>query len=393
MTCPTADRGWVMAEFNDYVRQIDKHTLTPIVRKALNQPMLEVTHWEWTDVSGSGNGYGNSAVYRITGKGKDAQQTLDWSLILKMMREQPHENPASSHYWKREYEAYQSDWLNKLPNDNFAAPRCYHAAWSRGEPAYIWLEDIRAAEECRSQERLVICARHLGQFNGIYMGTTSRPSYPWLSTDWIRQDFALATRSLAVLDAVDSNRHLQRLWHPKRKENVRRLYAERETFFAALDQLPKTVLHLDSFSRNLFMRQVDGHAQTVAIDWAFTGIETLGAELVSLVFVSLLFLDVPARAAAEFEQQAFAAYLAGLREVGWTGDEAQVRLGLTAAIGMRHVGTIMGLRSLLVNEEAVKGIEATFNLSMEETLDRLNVVGEFIDGLTDEARALINKQQ
>jgi hypothetical protein len=377
-------------QFGNYVYPLDRDRLTPIVRRALDNPALEVTSWEWTDVSGTGNGYGNSAVYRIAGKCNDLYETRDWSLILKMMREQSSETPTSSHYWKREFEAYQSDWLNNLPSNSLTAPRCYHAEWRPGEPAQLWLEDMAAAAPALSQEKLVIAARHVGQFNGIYL-VKERPPYDWFSRHFIQQDIAKASAFLRRLEIAETHPNLRRFWHPKRRDELRRLYQERETFFAALDRLPTTILHLDAFSRNLFMRHADGQDQTIAIDWAFTGIEAIGAELASLMLVSMIFADVPPMRAREFEQQAFAAYLDGLRDVGWQGDVQQVRLGVSASLALRHFGFALGMGFVLEDEKACAKMEADSKISTDEVIDQFTVLGEFVDTLAAEARMLINQ--
>jgi thiamine kinase-like enzyme len=79
---------------------------------------------------------------------------------------------------------------------------------------------------------------------------------------------------------------------------------------------------LDAFRKNLF----DRGGETVAIDWSYVGLAPIGAEVGHLVMGSVAFAehghDTRALAAASLD-----AYLAGLRESGWRGDERDVREG------------------------------------------------------------------
>ena len=61
---------------------------------------------------------------------------------------------------------------------------------------------------------------------------------------------------------------------------------------AALDKLPQTFCHLDAYRPNLFLRRdADGSNQTVAVDWAFTGIASVGEEIANLLAASLIWLE------------------------------------------------------------------------------------------------------
>ena len=99
------------------------------------------------------------------------------------------------------------------------------------------------------------------------------------------------------------------------------LWADRESFLAALDRLPQTLQHSDAGRKNLFLRRSDaGKAETIAIDWGWIGIGPIGSELAPLVAsASLWFMDVQPEDLPEVEQIAFAGYLQGLREAGWRG--------------------------------------------------------------------------
>jgi aminoglycoside phosphotransferase (APT) family kinase protein len=115
------------------------------------------------------------------------------------------------------------------------------------------------------------------------------------------------------------------------------LWADRESFLAALDELPQTLQHGDAGRKNLYLRRSDAsHAETIAIDWGWSGPGPLGSELAPLVAsASLWFIDVQPEDLPEVDHIAFAGYLQGLREAGWCGDAKLARLGHAASLALR----------------------------------------------------------
>ena len=78
---------------------IDQATLTPLVQSALNSETVEVVDWEVEQLHG-GLAAG-TAIYRFSGQGRDQNQTIPWSLILKVVRPEggsadPFANPHSN---------------------------------------------------------------------------------------------------------------------------------------------------------------------------------------------------------------------------------------------------------------------------------------------------------
>ena len=111
-------------------------------------------------------------------------------------------------------------------------------------------------------------------------------------------------------------------------ERVLRVWQEREIFLKALERLPHTLAHLDLFKLNFFaVPGVDGSDETVAIDWSFLGTAAVGEELASLVCMSVTIGGDHADRVRDLGELAFACYLEGLREAGWSGDARLARLG------------------------------------------------------------------
>jgi hypothetical protein len=83
------------------------------------------------------------------------------------------------------------------------------------------------------------------------------------------------------------------LFDPGAREELRRLWDERERWWSALDRLPLTLAHLDAFRGDLLSRTARGQVETVAIDWAFVGFAPLAADVATLVAASLFYHGEP----------------------------------------------------------------------------------------------------
>jgi hypothetical protein len=104
----------------------------------------------------------------------------------------------------------------------------------------------------------------------------------------------------------------------------------------ALSRLPQTLCHHESSLANLFaVRRPDGQLETVAVDWEQVGPASIGADISTLVFGTLRRCEFAAERAMELDEAVFTGYVAGLREAGWHGRVEEVRLGFTAAVGLR----------------------------------------------------------
>ena len=245
---------------------IDQATLAPLVQNALNSKTVEVVNWDYEQLHG-GIGAG-SAIYRFTGQGRDQGQTVPWSLILKTLHPQvPGESLSAWNYYKREADAYQSGCLDDVPG-GLAAPHCFGVVEHPDGTCWIWLEDIR--DEIGPQwplEYYGVVARHVGQFNGAYLVERSLPSWPWLSSGWLRQYVEQAAPALPLLR--DSLEHplVRRAWPGDASARVFRTWKDRGLFLNALDRLPQTLCHLDVFRRNLFARKTaDGDRKSTRLN-------------------------------------------------------------------------------------------------------------------------------
>jgi len=370
---------------------IDQATLTPLVQSALNNETVELMDWDYEQLHG-GAGMGN-AVYRFTGQGRDGEQRMSWSLILKTAYpEGDNAHISAWNYYKREADAYQSGWLDDLPG-GLAAPRCFDVIEHQDRSCWIWLEDV--ADDISSPwplEHYGLVARHLGQFNGAYLVDRPLPSWPWLSSGWLRHVIENSASAMPLLrDSLDHA--LIRRWMPgDASDRYFRLWEERGVYLDALDRLPHTLCHFDIFRRNLFARRTaDGNHRTVAIDWAFAGRGALGEELVPLILASVMFYEVGLDKAQALEEIAFEGYLKGLRDVGWQGDPRQVRLGYAAAASLRYKFNDAGRwLTLVLDENLHPMILQMWGMPIENVIDHTVQIASLFDRLAEEARELID---
>lgn len=374
------------------LQTVDRDTLTPLVRQAINSQSYEIIDWDYKPVHGGAGdrGVGLSGIYRFAGEGRDNGQTVPWSLILKVIG-----SPAQGgdpQGGTRERLAYQSGVLNDL-SGSFTAARCFDVVEREEGVYWLWLEEIVDKMGPQwSLERYEVVARHLGQFNGIYVTKEVTPDWPWLSKDWLRTLIAPNASAIARLGGVFDHPLVSRQYPADVAAGLFRLWADREIFLVALDRLPQTFCHRDAWSRNLFVRRDrEGRDQTVAIDWTFVGLGALGEEITALVLTRNFFEPAEAQ---ELDELVFNSYLNGLREVGWDGDPNTVRFGYAASSALRYgLGFIAHDLDLLLNFDESKAVfvkQVFDGLSIEEVTARWAGILRFLLKLADEARTLLD---
>jgi hypothetical protein len=311
------------------VASLDRSTLEPIVARAVGRPVA-IGEWRSVPFSYQVTNALSAGIFRISGAAADG---ADWSTVLKVLEPAydvllgrfPAANRAlleDAYLWDREVRVYESGLFDRLPT-GFAAPRAL-AIDRRADQCWLWLEDLGTDDARWDVARYALAARHLGRFNGAY--PEGEFDAPWLTRGWIRTWLAtgFGSRAQIVLDndAIWGHPIVRGGFADGTRDRLRRLWPRRMTVVDRLDARPSTLCHLDAFRKNLFDR--DG--ETVAIDWSYIGPAPIGAEVGHLVMGSVAFAehghDTGALAAASLD-----AYLAGLRDSGWTGDETAVREG------------------------------------------------------------------
>jgi hypothetical protein len=216
------------------------------------------------------------------------------------------------------------------------------------------------------------------------------PTYAWLNRNLLRTRADRNFGFWSNLDAVRSMPQFRRGWPGDLAERALRLFQERHRFLDLLERLPPTLRHGDADRRNLLARDRGSASESIAIDWAYTGIGPVGEEVAPLVVSSVLwFKGVAPADLRDLDAIAFDAYIEGLRDSGWHGDPRLVRLGCTATMALRY-GPLSGVVGVVnMDAEARAGAEQTIGHSLEEFLDRYAELQRFVFDRADEARRLI----
>jgi hypothetical protein len=327
-----------------------------------------LTDWQCQPVSGGGSALFAGAiasVYRVTGHLRADTVVTPWSLLLKIIGTTSHgSTPTSAAYWRRELLVYQSPLRAWLPS-GLVMPRCF-ASTETETTAWMWLEDLgemRANHWDLNQYATV--AYLLGQFNGTFLVHQSVPQWEWLSRQGLRSWVEAAALDAARLPTFREHPLIQRWFPPEDYARILQLCEQRDALLQVLEQLPQTLCHLDANRRNLVRR--DHHTITL-IDWASCGIAALGEELAWLVWASYFLFEVDPAEIDQLEATTFNHYVAGLRDVGWHGDERTVRIGYTIGSAFRNA-TPLGIDSVLDPEQRA-GIAQVSGKPLEQCLDR-----------------------
>jgi Phosphotransferase enzyme family len=355
--------------------EVDSSTLTALVQKATGKSCAQVTEWTSHPIlTGAGEGLG---LFHYSGAATDGNDVLEWSLILKALggQRQGGDSPADWNCWLREPLAYQSGLLNDLPG-GIRAPRCYDLVQRPNGNVWLWLEDMTDGGRADVIGEWTLddygqVARDFGRLNGAYLTGRPLPAGPWVSQHWLRDWIDKSADSIALLRQSQDNPWIMRTCPSDIAEAIFRMWGQREEYLHALERLPQTFCHMDVFRRNLMLRaRPDGRRETVALDWAFSGQGALGEELAPLIVAGPFFMEVPVSLALEVEERAFAGYLEGLRDAGWSGDARQARLGYAIAGATRYaVGAWKLTLPVLLDERLHFLADQVFGHPMGEVCD------------------------
>ncbi len=383
-------------EFVARLKAVDQTILTPLVRNVLENDAAEVVDWNYQAVTGGlaqavGHSYG---IYRFKGTAQILDKRVPWSLILKAIGSSSmgSQEPSDWSYWKREVLVFQSSLLDNL-SGGLAAPRCFGVDEYPSQEFWIWLEDIpQQANSSWPLERYGLAARHLGQFNGAYFMGRPLPEAPWLSTGRVRDYLARAKPIILDLHRISEHPLAQRWLTGDSIERILQLWADQDMLLEVFDRLPRSLCHFDAFRGNLMTRRgVDDREQTVAIDWAITGIGAIGEEIAPLFVQSLQYFEVEMRQMRVLDSIVFEGYLAGLRDVGWQGNPQMVRFGYTATLALyKGVGFVGFILSLVLNNEGMRqSFEKSLGYPLEHIFEQWAELQTYLLDLGDEARTLL----
>lgn len=233
-------------------------------------------------------------------------------------------------YWLREPLAYQSGVVQCFAGDGLQAPTCVGVdittedavvamEFASGIPAEHW--DI---------ETYAKVARALGAAQGRVALSGAIPNIEWLSQNFLRDYSSEKPVAWEMIDDDHSWNQPVVAQHfpPALRSATNEMHAQRHRLYSLLESLPRTLCHLDFWTKNLIQTD-DG--SFVLLDWAFVGIGALGEDIGNLVPDAALDLFIESDQLPQLRGATFASYVDGLRDVGWRGDPRVVELAMAAS--------------------------------------------------------------
>ncbi|MFZ1753833.1 MAG: phosphotransferase [Caldilineaceae bacterium] len=370
------------------LRQLSADELKPILAQLLGTGASPVDGWTVTEI-GRSHGPSTAGIFCITGAASVAGGVRSWSVVVKVLGPPRFEgrkyDPTSV---LRELAFYRSG-ASAIQEDRVRSPRCY-AIEEWDHLHCIWLEDLSAALQPPWQpEHYLQAAQHAGQFNG-HWAEPALPDWPWLNPNGLREKYRAAHNAQAFgqLPVLARISVAGRTLPTDVVQGLTALWQSGDELFTKVEESDKCLCHRDYHPRNLFpMPHTGDGSYTVAVDWDQAGIEYLGADIGLLLGSSVKWMDLSLDQAAALIEPVFDAYLAGLAEAGWSGNEDAVRLTYLTCLSTGEASRVARLTSLLIEHpESRAGMERSLQRPIEQVFDRWVEVFRFF--LAQHERAL-----
>jgi hypothetical protein len=254
-----------------------------------------------------------------------------------------------------------------------------------GDEYWLWLEEVKDdLGKPWPMEHYGKVARCLGRFNGAYLAGPALPDEPWLSQHWLRGYVESSAPTIQDLPELRKLPYFQHAYSALSYDFLLEAWERRGEFLRVLEGFPQTFCHQDAFAGNLFWRRGSaGQGLLIGIDWAFTGIASVGEELAPLVAMAS-FGD--SGTAIQLTQVCLEGYLTGLGEAGWTADPQMVSFSCLTAIFYRYLfGAMFGEMWPILRHGS--------NHPMMAALFGFQRIDEFFDTLTASNRAYLDIYQ
>lgn len=337
-------------------------------------------------------GRGTVGIYRVGGHAATAAGEQRWSAVVKVIEIGESANADAELDPQREVAVYQSGVFAAL-HGGVRSAQCYAIEVYNGRQ-FVWQEDLSAAPQAPwGAKHFIETARHLGQFNG-HWPASALPSWAWLNQGGLRKKYKKPHYATVFdrLGALHSHALVRRAVSPDGVRRLVHLWAASDAWFAAVEATPKGMCHLDCHPRNLFPMDAPVHGTfTIAIDWASVGIDCLGADIGALLASPIKWLDLSPDEAEALVAPVFAAYLRGLVDAGWPGDEERVRLTYFTCLGS-EINRIVAIIAGVVDEPGLRAlIESAAERPIDEIFERWGEAQGFFLAYSDEALRLARR--
>jgi len=242
--------------------------------------------------------------------------------------------PTAWNYWAREAEVHSDPALRAaLAGTGLDLPAAEVAGRVQEQPETIdlWLEDVQGTPGPDfTLADHVATATALGR----WQARPPQPSPTWASHGFLRNYSTSRPGDLTLLhdtagaDAAWAQPLIRATWPGDLRTGWQQLLSHREDLLSTMEDLPRTLCHLDAWVSNTIRRPT---GEVVLLDWAFAGDGAVGEDLGNYLPDAVLDLFWFAERLPELEAACWPAYLDGLRSGGWGGTEREARLGVVAS--------------------------------------------------------------
>ena len=234
-------------------------------------------------------------------------------------------------YWLREPLAYQSGVVGCFAEEGVRAPACVGVDIT-DEDAVVAMEFVDGTPaENWDIDTYAEVARRLGSISKA--NSLSAERYQTLNGCLKGSCATTAPKKPVIWELLDDDRAwnqplVAEHFPPALRSAANELHAQRHRLYSVLESLPRTLCHLDFWTKNLIETD-DG--SFVLLDWAFVGDGALGEDIGNLVPDAAHDFFVEPDQLPKLRKATLDAYVAGLGDVGWQGDPRIVELAMAAS--------------------------------------------------------------
>jgi len=233
-------------------------------------------------------------------------------------------------YWAREALAYQHRLTDAYRDSGIGAPELLAIDGTDTDFVLLleFVEGVPAERWAIDQYASVSAA--LGRAQGSFLTGRPAPRHAWLSRGFVI-DYSTEKPvdwSLLYDDAAWAQPLVRRNFPRELRYAAIWLHESRERLYAIMADLPRTLSHLDFWTKNL-IRRSDG--SFALLDWAFVGDGAIGEDVGNLVPDAAFDHFLAASDLPALDTAVGTAYLQGLEDAGWDDDPRLIQLGMWAS--------------------------------------------------------------
>jgi phosphotransferase family enzyme len=325
-------------------------------------------------VEGAADGEPFSLVVKKTRHGTDPDPAAMWV---------SGEHETHRNYWKREWLAYTSGVLGRLPG-RLRAPRLLHATEPAAGEAWLFLEHVVGRPGTAwGPQHYARGAHDLGTTQGAFAaGSMVLPDDGWLSRGWLDEWVGTASRWWPLVDDDAAWRDDRLAPMSALRPRARDVWAGRDRLLEIVHSAPQTVVHLDLWPTNVM---IDPDGRAVAIDWSSVGLGALAQDLDQLTLDPVWMQVLPGADLGLLERAVVPSYAWGVRSAGYDASDAEVRRWYAAAAGVRQTSVLGTQADLATDPARVDGLERRWKQPFEAIVaDRARALTRSIE-LAEEA--------